>query len=319
MTKPPIEPERPLRVGIVGGGPVGCTLAVHLKESGAYVVICDHHGDRVEAIRKDGIHLQNIIEKHARINGAVESVAELADHGLDLVIIAVKTPALGHVLAQLKDIDDGQFRVLCAQNGIDNELEIERRFGNPRTMRMVVNFAGAMTGPNTVRVSFFNPPNYVACISDEKDPVAMRVAELLNSVGMETQVPFDIQDHVWAKAILNAALNGVCTIMKRPMKDIMDFQPTYEMVEGLIDECVAVAEREGLHLGTKFRRYSIRYLKNAGPHRPSMLVDLERGNPTEIAYLNERMVEYGGKHCLPTPLNRAVSAMVRMLEHSGRA
>ena len=96
----------------------------------------------------------------------------------------------------------------------------------------------------------------------------------------------------------------------------MDFPMTLELVEGLIDESVRIADAEGIDLGKKFRRFCIRYLKNAGHHRPSMLMDIESGRRTEIDQLNGKMVHYGHKHCLPTPLNTMATALVHLLEYS---
>jgi 2-dehydropantoate 2-reductase len=308
--------DHQMRVGIIGLGPVGSTLAVHLKEAGAHVVACDAFHSKIDAIRKQGIRLTHTIEKHVNIRDACYSVQELGMYDLDLVIVACKVPALKKVICQLKDIDNGKFFVMCAQNGIDNEQDVAREFGDGRTLRMVVNYAGNMIDDSAVHVSFFNPPNYIAALVDGGNGMAKYLVEMLNSVGLDTEIPEDIQDHVWAKAILNAALSAVCAITRRTMKEVMDFPPTLELVEAIIDESVAVAEKERIDLGNKFTRFSIRYLKNAGHHRPSMLVDLENGDPTEIDNLNGRIAAYGRKHCLPTPINQSVTALVHLLEHT---
>lgn len=304
-----------LRVGVIGVGPVGATLAAHLKLAGATVVPCDIFPTKIDNIKKNGIHLTHTIEKHAPIKHACYTVPELGMHDLNLIIIAVKTPDLTKVINQIKEIDTDKLYIMCAQNGIDNEIEIGRVFGDHRTIRMVVNFAGNMVDDNTVHVSFFNPPNYLAALADGGNEMARKICDMLCSVGLETEIPLDIQDHVWEKAILNAALSATCAITRRTMKEVMDFPITLELVEGIIDESVKVAEKERIELGNKFRRFSIRYLKNAGHHRPSMLVDLENGDPTEIDMLNGRIVQYGRKHCVPTPLNQSVTAMVHLLEH----
>lgn len=303
-----------LRVGIVGLGPVGSVLAVHLKEAGALVVPCDVFPKKIEKIKKKGIRLTHTIEKHVPITEACHSVQELGMYELDLIIMAVKTPHNRKVINQIKEIDSGRVCVMCAQNGIDNEVEVGRAFGDNRTLRMVVNFAGNMADDNVVHVSFFNPPNYVAAIADGGNSMAQLVADMLTETGLETVIPDDIQDYVWEKAILNAALSAICAITRRTMKEVMDFPATLELVEAIIDESVRVADMERIELGKKFRRFCIRYLKNAGHHRPSMLVDLEHGQPTEIDQLNGRIVQYGRKHCLPTPLNQSLTALVHLLE-----
>ena len=45
--------------------------------------------------------------------------------------------------------------LLCVpKNGIDNELIAAEKFGKDKTLRMVINYAGAMENPNTVNVTF---------------------------------------------------------------------------------------------------------------------------------------------------------------------
>lgn len=306
--------ENGFRVGVIGLGPVGSTLAVHLQEAGAFVVLCEVSSKIADAVKKSGIFLTHVIQKHAKFSEICHSVQAMSMYDLELAIIAVKTPHLKEVVQQLEEINSDKLYVMCAQNGIDNELEVARVFGDDKTLRMVVNYAGNMSSLNTVHVSFFNPPNYVAAVSTGAEPVAARFAALLNNVGLETQIPEDIQDYVWEKAILNAALSAICAITRRTMKEVMDSPDTLEMVEAIVDESVRVAEMEKIELGKKFRRFCIRYLKNAGHHRPSMLIDLENGQPTEIDQLNGRIVCYGHKHCLPTPLNQMVTALVHILE-----
>jgi 2-dehydropantoate 2-reductase len=181
---------------------------------------------------------------------------------------------------------------------------------------MVVNFAGNMSDLNMVHVSFFNPPNYLAALMPQGEEMAKRVVDLFNSANLQTEIPEDILDYVWEKAILNASLSAVCAITRKTMKEVMDFPMTLELVEAIIDESVLIAEKERIELGNKFRRFCVRYLKNAGHHRPSMLVDLENGHKTEIDQLNGRIVYYGRKHYLPTPLNQSVTALVHLLEYS---
>jgi len=305
-----------LRVGVVGMGPVGATLAAHFIDAGAFLIACDVDAKKIDSIKKKGIILKNAIEKQAKVENACYSVQEMEMYDLDLVIISVKATALRKVVRALGEIKTEKMFVMCAQNGIDNELEAANVFGEEKTLRMVINFAGNLSSSNNVHVSFFNPPNYVASLMPQGKVIAEKITELLNSVQLETEIPEDIQDYVWEKAILNAALSAVCAITRRTMKDVMSFPQTLELVEAIIDESARVAEVEGIELGKKFRRFCIRYLKNAGHHRPSMLVDLENGMRTEIDQLNGKIVEYGRKHYLPTPLNQSVTALIHLLEYS---
>jgi 2-dehydropantoate 2-reductase len=51
-------------------------------------------------------------------------------------------------------------------------------------------------------------------------------------------------------------------------------------------------------------------------HKPSMLQDVLAHRTTEIGTLNEGLVAEADTRGIPAPVNRAVTALVRGLEHS---
>ncbi len=303
-----------LRVGVIGMGPIGAALAAHLVDAGAMVVICDVDRDKVDAMKKDGIRLEHVLQKEAPVAEGCYSVSDLKQYDLNLVALAIKTPTLQKVVPLLTEIATDKMYVMCAQNGLDNELAIAESFGKDKTLRMSINYAGGMTAPNAVDVIFFNPPNYIAALTPAGEAIADKTAELLTSSGMETKVPDDIRDHIWIKAILNSALSPVCAITKLTMREVTQFPPGLELVEALIDESVRVAEAEGLKFEEGFKEFCLKYLKGGGYHRPSMLVDLDNGLPTEIDFLNGRIAYYGRKYGVATPYNDTITALVHMLE-----
>ena len=303
-----------LRVGVIGMGPIGAALAVHFIDAGAMVVICDVDRDRVDAMKKDGIRLEHVRQKEAPVAGGCYSVSDLKQYDLDLVVLAIKTPTLKKVVPSLTEIATDKMYVMCAQNGLDNELAIAESFGKDKTLRMSINYAGGMTAPNAVDVIFFNPPNYIAALTPAGEAIADKTAQLLSASGLETKVPDNIRDHIWIKAILNSALSPVCAITKLTMREVTQFPPGLELVEALIDESVRVAEAEGLKFEEGFKEFCLKYLKGGGYHRPSMLVDLDNGLPTEIDFLNGRIAHYGRKYGVATPYHDTITALVHMLE-----
>ena len=98
----------------------------------------------------------------------------------------------------------------------------------------------------------------------------------------------------------------------------METPEAVKMVKGIIDESVRVAEAEGIRYEEGFAEFCLKYLKKGGDHRPSMAVDLENGLTTEIDYMNGRIAAFGRQHGLSTPYNQTITAMVHMLERSGR-
>ena len=302
------------KIGIVGMGPVGQILAVHLKEAGFDLAICDKDKEKMNLIRKDGVRLEGKIQKHHYFSNAHTSIEELLEHKIDLLIFSVKSHHMAGTLSDMERLSiSDKMCVLSAQNGIDVEKKLSDVFGESRTLRMVINFAGNLHAPNAVNVTFFNPPNYIASIDDSQHELANEVAELLSGVSLETQCisSFRMTDQIWEKTILNASMSPLCGISKLTIKEAMDFPDTVEIAEQLILEAVEVAKAEEIKFPENFVKLCMRYLKQAGNHFPSMAVDMINNRETEIDFFNGKIVEYGKKHYIRTPLNLTLTNLVK--------
>lgn len=301
------------KIGIIGLGPVGMMLAVHLKEAGGDVILCDNDRIKINQINNEGIHLENGIQKSAKFENTCSSVSELFQQNPDYIFVALKTYQVPSILKEIPESNTSIF--ISAQNGVDTEKLLSEKLGDIRTARMVINFAGNLSGLNTVRVTFFNPPNYIACLDDSKKNYAEEIASLLNTAQLHTLAisSFELTKSAWEKTILNAALSPLCGIGRFTMAEAMAFPDTIELVEQIIEEAVEVAEAEKIRFPDDFIRNCLRYLKKGGNHFPSLAGDLMNNRQTEIDYMNGKIVEYGRKHYIRTPLNLSMVNMVKAM------
>jgi len=99
------------------------------------------------------------------------------------------------------------------------------------------------------------------------------------------------------------------------MKEAMENPDTLEIVEHLIYEAADVAKAEEIKLPENFVKLCIRYLGSAGNHFPSLAVDLMNNRDTEIDYMNGKIVDYGRKHYIRTPLNLTLTNLVKAITH----
>ena len=186
------------KIGIIGLGPVGQILAVHLKQAGCEVAICDLDAEKLSLIRSKGIELLGKIEKREYFKFVYNSIDELLSHNFEILISAVKAYHVDSVLDQIKKRTNNNMFLLSAQNGIDIREKYLSQFKESQILRMVINFAGNLQAPNTVNVTFFNPPNYVGSVNDTQGEVAEWIAHVLTSVDLETKFgdSFDISDRL---------------------------------------------------------------------------------------------------------------------------
>ncbi len=303
------------RIAIVGLGPVGQILAVHLAEAGQEVLLCDMDKGRMHLIQKEGIELTGAMRKKAHCAELFTSVADLLPFKPDAIVFCVKGYHLSALIPGMVHFPRQGILYISAQNGIDTELELAEAFGEANTFRMVVNYAGNHRAPNVIGVNFFNPPNYIASIDDSQSEAARWFADLLTSVKLDTMAvdSFEILRRVWEKTILNSSLSALCGVSQMNMREVMALPDMVDIIEQVIMESIAVAKAENIHFEVNFIRHCMRYLRKSGGHFPSLAVDLMNKRPTEIDYFNGKFVEYGKKHYLPTPMHLAFTNMVKAI------
>ena len=87
------------------------------------------------------------------------------------------------------------------------------------------------------------------------------------------------------------------------------------MFEALIQEGEAVAKAMGVELHGDPRALVAKGANAPGKHKASMLQDVIASRMTEVDFMNGAIVKWGEKYGVPTPLNRAMWALMKGLEH----
>lgn len=301
---------------VVGLGPVGTLVAHRLAAAGAPPVLVESHPPRRDGIARDGVAVR---DQAPFVTGIVRPdvrTAAAAHGSFDTVLLCVKATDLA---AALPDVAAGTAPdgvVVGLHNGLDTELSMAEVLGPSRVVRGVVNFAGVLEPDGAVRMTFFHPPNYVGGLDARSTAAAQDVAALLTGTGLATEAVPDIRPHVWRKVVHLAILAPLCALTRLDMRSALANREIRKTAQGLLSECIAVGDRLGYACDNGFFERSMRYVLEAGDHPPSMLVDLLRGRPTEVAFINGRIVEAAERVDVPVPLNRAVAALLGAIDAS---
>jgi 2-dehydropantoate 2-reductase len=306
------EPKR--AIGVIGIGPIGGILAAHLAKAGEDVVVVDILEGHLEEIRNNSLRISGVVDIEARISKTCLSISELQDHDLDYLFVSVKAPVLPRILPQIERVVGDRTKVISYQNGLDTERMLAESFDPDNVFRAVINYAGECKGRGHIKMTFFNGSNYIGPVNGGDSVVAQEIADMLTAASLDCKATEDIRSHVWEKVVLNAALSPLCAATGKTMKTVMDAVDTYDLVESLLMEAIAVAKADGCTFGQDFFEKCISYLRNAGDHKPSMLIDIECKRPTEIAFINCKVQEYGRRYGIPTPYNDFVVKLVRFHE-----
>lgn len=303
------------KFGIIGVGPTGGILAVHLAKTGYNVVLVDVNKSHMDKIKKKGLTLTNLEKINVKFpkENICYTIEELQDKDVNTIFIAVKASHLHKILPQIKNVVKKETVLISTQNGFDTEELIAEYVGRQNTIRIVVNYAGNIIEDGVIRMSFFNPPNYLGVISSEAEEKARKIAEIINSSGLETIFTPEIKKYEWTKCILNT-ISPVCVTTRTTMKQTMEFTETREICREILREGIEVARARGINFESDFLDKGMSYLDKAGHHRVSMEADINAGNPSEIGFLNGKIVEYGELEGIHTPYNKIFVSLIKGCE-----
>ncbi len=309
------KPEfHPQSFAVIGAGPVGCIVAAFLAKGGYDVTLCDVIPKLTKPALDPGIIIEGAENLQQVVNRTCTNVDDLADIKPDVIFITVKANALPLIASAIEDFYQEGMYVVSWQNGIDTELEIAKALGEKPVMRGVVNYGCGFLGPAHVRMPFHHPPHYIQELDPGSKAAAIVIAESLTRCGLKTDHTDQIVSMVWRKSIMNACMNPVCALTGLTMAQAMNDPIVFQVVEALAKECVKVARANEIVLGWDYYPKAIEYMRNAGDHKPSMLIDIENKRRTEIDFINGKFVEYGEQAGIETPYNITLRSLVKGLE-----
>jgi 2-dehydropantoate 2-reductase len=116
--------------------------------------------------------------------------------------------------------------------------------------------------------------------------------------------------------IFNSASNAMAALTRLPHGVACDQPGVRKVMSELVKEGVAVADALGITLDSDPDELIDYGREKAYHHPPSMLQDVFAQRLTEVDALNGGIAQLGKKHGVPTPLNEAMTAIIKGLEAS---
>jgi 2-dehydropantoate 2-reductase len=269
--------------------------------------------EHVAAINEAGLRLTGADELVGRLRATTDP-SELP--ACDFGIVATKCMHTGAaVAATAHAFREGS--VASVQNGVGNEEAIAHHV--ERVIRGTTFPAGKVLEPGVVE---WDVKGDTTIGPFEPRPAPMgeveRLAAACTRAGMPTAAVQDARGPQWRKLIFNAATNPIGALTGLTHGQVCDDPGLRRIVSGLVDEGKAVADAQGIELDQDPEEL-IDYAARpdvAYAHKASMLQDVEAKRQTEVDFLNGGVVRFGEELGVPTPLNEAVTALVKGVESS---
>ncbi|HZR31408.1 MAG TPA: ketopantoate reductase family protein [Terriglobales bacterium] len=302
-----------MKICIVGCGAVGSLFAAHLARGGQHEIFAyDVWQDHIRAIQQSGLRLSGAADFTARLT-ATTNAAEIprCDYG----IVATKSTHTRSAISEAARIFDESSAVCSVQNGVGNEEIIAEHVRY--VIRGTTFPAGHPIAPGHIGYDI-KGDTWIGPFEPTKTPVKKveELASILTASGMNTIPLKDARGAQWTKLIFNASTNPVGALTLLHHGAATFFPSTGRLFDDLIDEGLAVAKALGIALHGDPRELVKKGANAPGKHKASMLQDVIAKRQTEVDFMNGAIVHWGEKTGVPTPLNRAMWALIKGLEHS---
>jgi 2-dehydropantoate 2-reductase len=313
------------RICIFGTGAIGSLLAVRLALSGARVSVIAR-GEPLAAMRGQGIRLVAAEGEVVAHPHCTDDPATLGEQ--DVVVLTVKAPTLPVVAETIQPLLGPDASIVSAANGVpwwyfyrhggtlaghrldsvDPGGRLWEKLSPARVIGCVIYAVSEMVAPGVIRGSAkeFRLGDPGGAL---REKTAM-LSAVLERAGLSAPVRDDIRQEIWTKLWGNLAFNPLSLLTGELLDRLTRDEGTREVARRMMVEAQAVGEALGIKFPmTVAERLAI--VEATGPHKTSMLQDLERGRSIEIDAILGAVVEMAGLVNVPVPTCKTILALTR--------
>jgi len=324
-----------MKIAIAGLGAIGGLLAARLAAAG-HTVSALARGATLAALREHGVRVRSAggAETAQRI-AASDSAAALGPQ--DLVVIALKGPALIDVATTLAPLLGPQTLVLPAMNGVpwwflaadsrasaaagaeplasvDPGGRIAAALPLERVLGCVVHLTCSSPAPGVVQHGFGERLIVGEPSGDPgaASPRTRAVCAALADAGFRAEASADIRREVWYKLWGNMTMNPVSALSGALSDAILDDALVREFILRTMAEAAQIGARIGCPI-EQSGEARIAVTRELGGFKTSMLQDAEAGRPLELDALVGAVHEIGMRLGIAMPNIGALLGLTRLM------
>lgn len=303
-----------MRFAVIGAGAIGCLFGCRLHLAGQSVLLIHHKRSVAASIEKNGVSIRELSGKVVRAH--ITTRTKLSTHDKpDLVLVTVKAYDTKGVAWLLKKSVSRNVPVMSLQNGLGNVEALERQLGFDSIIAGTTSEAAVTTGSGRI-IHTGSGMTWLGEMNGEASDRCLAVKRAFRAAGLSTVISNNIKGVLWAKAIVNSAINPLSAITRVRNGDLERTPELSEIALKVIDEGIAVARANGILLSPSPKRLLERILGMTSKNKSSMLQDIEAGRKTEIRQLNGSIWRLGSQVGVSTPFNEFLTKLVLFLERS---
>jgi 2-dehydropantoate 2-reductase len=307
-----------MKIVVLGAGSLGSALGGVLAEAGHEIWLITRNAAHVEAIRKQGLVLRTSgVDRTAWLHASTNA----QDAGVaDGVIVLVKSAQTMEAALAAQALVGAHTWVMSLQNGLGHEELLAQVFGKDQVLAGKTYCGGQIMAPGQVICGVQGKDTHIGELAWHQDgAISQRlrsIAQTFNAAGIATHMSDNIEGTMWDKLFINVATGALSGITRLPYGLLYATPELPAVAEIAVQEAMAVAQAKGVRFSLQ-RPLDAWHKAGAGlpfEFKASILQTLERGQLTEIDFINGAVVRWGDHYGVPTPMNKALHACIKGIE-----
>jgi len=294
---------------------MGCLYGGLLAEGGFDVTLVDVWKEHMDAVNERGLSIEAAGKE--RIIKNIRGTTDPAEAGkADLIVVFVKSTATSEAMKGAMSLVGPDTTVLTLQNGLGNLEKLVRVAGKERVIAGITGHGSTLLGPGKIRHA-----GQGDTIMGEPDGTLSDRLKKIGAMFEKSNIPVKLSKNVigliWGKLLVNVGINALTAVTGLRNGRMTELPEAEELLVLAVKEGIEVALAAGIRLETDD---PVEYTKNVarmtGPNRSSMLQDVMNRRQTEIDVINGAIVDEGRRLKIPTPVNLALTNLVRIRQKS---
>lgn len=328
-----------VKIGFIGAGAIGSLfggyLALAIQKDCSTEIVFFARPDHVKAINREGLLIQKSstiltiknIKAFDNYNSYKGTTSLDNKDDFEYLFITTKTYNTIQAITAYKNLINSSKWIILLQNGIGNEDLVKNYVPREKLVRIVTSHGAILkqpgyilhTGDGFTKMGLAFPGVYN---NDrikrkiDKSPLN-RLKQLLDKSNIETEVVEEIIRYTWEKAFVNIGINAIGALTRLKNGDLLKFESLRSLMMNVVKEALNVAKAHGLQFQEeKYIDLMFSVAKQTANNENSMLQDVIKGKPTEIDFLNGKVVDLAFSYGIEVPFNKILTYVIKGLEQS---
>ena len=300
---------------VVGAGSVGGFFGAHLAKNNPHVSFL-LRPKTLEAVQRNGLTIRSAGGSFT-VRPPVASDARALPKP-DLIVLGVKAYDLDEVMDQVEPVLTNKTVILTLQNGIDTEDRLIARINRDGVVGGVAYIYSKIAEPGVID-HYKKGVVAIGELMGYESERLLKIRDIFASANIPCQLVKDIRRSKWEKMCWNCVFNPITVLIDDHVAKALDHPEMTGVIRQIVGEVAAVAATLKVPLPLDMPERVVKATQEIRDIHTSMYDDWKAGRRTEIDYLNGFIVRKGRDLGIPTPVNEALTAMIKAITDKEQA